>query len=142
MDLVQNLRRMLEDSVNRILVAISSHYIKQRAKSISKKRDNSSFTMSSPSRLTMEHQHTTMVTSSRDTIEKTTMEKSSEEIFNHIRDWAKDTIANKNGALETYNRLALIDEFYEWFENDIRNLEVVSLDEITEDQYNNLVDPD
>ena len=30
----------------------------------------------------------------------------------------------------------------EWFENDIRNLEVVSLDEITEDQYNNLVDPD
>ena len=142
MDLVQNLRRMLGDSVNRILVAISSHYIKQRAKLISKKRDNSSFIMSSPSRLTMEHQHTTMVTSSRDTIEKTTMEKSSEEIFNHIRDWAKDTIANKNGALETYNRLALIDEFYEWFENDIRNLEVVSLDEITEDQYNNLVDPD
>ena len=83
-----------------------------------------------------------MVTSSRDTIEKITMEKSSEEIFNHIRDWAKDAIANKNGALETYNRLALIDEFYEWFENDIRNLEVISLDEITEDQYNNLVDPD
>ena len=44
------------------------------------------------------------------------MEKSSEEFFNHIRDWAKDTIANKTGALETYNRLALIDEFYEWFE--------------------------
>ena len=70
------------------------------------------------------------------------MERKSEEIFNHVRDWAKDTIANKTGALETYNRLALIDEFYEWFENDIKNLEVVSLDEITEDQYNNLVDPD
>ena len=55
-----------------------------------------------------------MVTSSRDTIEKTTMEKTSEEIFNHVRDWAKDTIANKTGVLETYNRLALIDdEFFE-----------------------------
>ncbi len=64
-----------------------------------------------------------------------------EEIVAHVRDWAMERVdeLNKKGVRGIYDQMALIDEFDEWFEPQ-EDLEVISLDEINEDQYNNFVD--
>ena len=68
----RNLRKTLNDWVDKILVELSCHYIKHLAKQTSKKQDNSLSTESSPNLLTQEDQHTTIATSSADTSERTT----------------------------------------------------------------------
>ena len=73
MGLVQNLKKILNDWVDKILVALSFHYIKHLAKQTLKKQDNSSSTESLPNPLTQEDLPTTIVTSSADTSEKTIM---------------------------------------------------------------------
>ena len=135
MGLVRNLKKTLNDWVNTILVELSSAYIKQLAKQTLKKQDNSSFTESSPNPLTQEDQHTTIVTSSADTSEKITMMET-EQVVLHIRQWAVDKIQeyNKEGVVRIYDQFAIMAEFDEWFEPK-DDLEVVSLDEISEDEY-------
>jgi len=135
MGLVRNLKKTLNAWVNTILVELSSAYIKQLAKQTLKKQDNSSSTEFSPNPLTQEDQHTTIVTSSADTSEKTTMMQS-EQVVLHIRQWAVDKVKEYNGkgVARIYDKFAIMAEFDEWFEPK-DDLEVVSLDEISEDEY-------
>ena len=135
MGLVRNLKKTLSNLADKILVELSSAYIKQLAKQTLKKQDNSSSTESSPNPLTQEDQHTTIVTSSADTSEKITMMET-EQVVLHIRQWAVDKIQeyNKEGVVRIYDQFAIMAEFDEWFEPK-DDLEVVSLDEISEDEY-------
>jgi hypothetical protein len=140
MGLVQNLKRILNDWVDKTLVALSSAYIKQLAKQTLKKQDNSSSMESLPNPLTQEDLHTTIVTSSAGTSEKTIMMET-EEIVADVRQWAIDKVQEYNGkGIERiYDQMAIMAEFDEWFDPK-EDLEVVSLDEINEDDYNNFVD--
>ena len=140
MGLAQNLKRILNDWVDKTLVALSSAYIKQLAKQTLKKQDNSSSTESSPNPLTQEDLPTTIVTSSAGTSEKTIMMET-EEIVADVRQWAIDKVQEYNGkGIERiYDQMAIMAEFDEWFDPK-EDLEVISLDEISKDQYDDFVD--
>ena len=140
MGLAQNLKRILNDWVDKTLVALSSAYIKQLAKQTLKKQDNSSSTESSPNPLTQEDLHTTIATSSADTSEKITMMET-EELVADIRQWAIDKVQEYNGkgVERIYDQFAIMAEFDEWFDPE-EDLEVVSLDEISREQYDDFVD--
>ena len=139
MGLVQNLKKTLNYWGDKILVELSSAYIKQLAKQTMKKQDNSSSTESSQNPLTQEDLHTTIATSSADTSEKTTMMET-EDIVAHVRLWAIDAIDSKGKIEEIYDQLAIIDEFHEWLDINDDKLEILSLDEISEEEYDNFVD--
>ena len=136
MGLVQNLKKTLNDWVDKILVELSCHYIKHLAKQTSKKQDNSLSMECSPNLLTAEFPPTIIATSSQGTSEKTIMMET-DKIVDHIRDWAKERVDSLDGPESVYNKLALIDEFHEWFDlsNTGEEIEVITLDEITQDQY-------
>ena len=140
MGLVQNLKRTLNDWVDKILVELSCHYIKHLAKQTSRKPDNSSSTESLPNPLTQEDLPTTIATSSAGTSEKTIMMET-EEIVADVRQWAIDKVHeyNNKGIDRIYDQMAIMAEFDEWFDPQ-EDLEVVSLDEISKDQYNDFVD--
>ena len=140
MGLAQNLKRILNDWVDKTLVALSSAYIKQLAKQTLKKQDNSSSTESLPNPLTQEDLPTTIVTSSAGTSEKTIMMET-EEIVADVRQWAIDKVQeyNEKGIERIYDQMALMAEFDEWFDPQ-EDLEVISLDEINKDQYDDFVD--
>ena len=89
MGLVRNLKKRLDDWVNKILVELSYHYITQRAKQTTKKQDNSLQTGFSRSSLTMEPQNTTIATYSQDILEKITMKgTSTEDTVYSTRKWS------------------------------------------------------
>jgi len=140
MGLVQNLKKTLNGWVDKILVELSCHYIKHLAKQTSKKQDNSSSTESLQNHLTQEDPSTTIATSSADTSEKTTMMETGE-LVSTVRQWAIDKVQEYNGqGIERiYDQMAIMAEFDEWFDPK-EDLEVVSLDEITQDQYDDYVD--
>ena len=140
MGLVQNLKRTLTNWVDKILVELSCLYIKQVAKQTSKKQDNSLSTESLPNHLTQEDLPTTIVTSSAGTSEKTIMMET-EEIVSEVREWAIGKVQEYNGkgVERIYDQMAIMEEFDEWFDPE-ENLEVVSLDEITEEQYDAFVE--
>ena len=140
MGLAQNLKKILSDWVDKTLVALSSAYIKQLAKQTLKKQDNSSSTESSPNPLTQEDLPTTIVTSSAGTSEKTIMMET-EQIVADVRQWAIDKVEEYNGqgVDRIYDSFAIMAEFDEWFDPK-EDLEVVSLDEITQEQYDDFVD--
>ena len=64
-----------------------------------------------------------------------------EEIVMGIREWAIDKVQEYNGkgVERIYDQMALMAEFDEWFDPK-EDLEVVSLDEIKEEDYNDYVD--
>ena len=64
-----------------------------------------------------------------------------EEIVMDIRQWAIDKVQDYNGkgVERIYDQMALMAEFDEWFDPK-DDLEVVSLDEIKEEDYNDYVD--
>jgi len=133
MGLVQNLRKRLGSWAEKILVELSYLYITQKAKQTSKKRNNSLLTESSQNNLTMEPQSTIIATSSQDTSEKITMEKTTEEIVGHVRDWAMDKINIKNDNVPVETMMALTEEFDEWINiDDVDELEIISLEHIEE----------
>ena len=140
MGLVQNLKRTLNDWVDKILVELSCHYIKHLAKQTLRKQDNSSSTEFSPNPLTQGDLPTTIATSSAGTSEKTIMMET-EEIVADVRQWAIDKVQEYNGkGIERiYDQMALMAEFDEWFDPQ-EDLEVISLDEISKDQYDDFVD--
>ena len=140
MGLVQNLKKTLNDWVDKILVELSCHYIKHLAKQTLKKQNNSSSTESLPNPLTQEDLHTTIATSSAGTSEKTIMMET-EEIVADVRQWAIDKVQEYNGkGIERiYDQMAIMAEFDEWFDPK-EDLEVVSLDEISQEQYDDFVD--
>jgi hypothetical protein len=90
--------------------------------------------------LTQEDLPTTIATSSAGTSEKTTMMET-EEIVSEVREWAIDKVQEYNGkgVERIYDQLAIMAEFDEWFDPK-EDLEVVSLDEITERQYDDFVE--
>ena len=140
MGLVQNLKRTLTNWVDRTLVELSCLYIKQVAKQTSKKQNNSLSTESLPNHLTQEDLPTTIVTSSAGTSEKIIMVET-EEIVSEVREWAIGKVQeyNDKGVERIYDSFAIMAEFDEWFDPK-EDLEVVSLDEITREQYDDFVD--
>ena len=113
MGLVQNLKKTLSNLVDKILLELSYHYIKQRAKQTLRRPDDSSPTMSSQNPLTTETPPTTIATSSTDTSEKITMETEIDPVI-QIRDWAIDKIELLHEADRHRNAKALLAEFDEW----------------------------
>ena len=140
MGLVQNLKRTLTNWVDRTLVELSCLYIKQVAKQTSKKQNNSLSTESLPNHLTQEDLPTTIVTYSAGTSEKTIMVET-EEIVSEVREWAIGKVQeySEKGVERIYDQMAIMEEFDEWFDPK-EDLEVVSLDEITEKQYDDFVE--
>jgi len=140
MGLVQNLKRTLTNWADKILVELSCLYIKQVAKQTSKKQNNSLHTESLPNHLTQEDLPTTIVTSSAGTSEKTIMMET-EEIVSEVREWAIGKVQEytEQGVERIYDQMAIMEEFDEWFDPK-EDLEVVSLDEITERQYDDFVE--
>ena len=140
MGLVQNLKRTLTNWVDRTLVELSCLYIKQVAKQTSKKQNNSLSTESLPNHLTQEDLPTTIVTYSAGTSEKTIMVET-EEIVSEVREWAIGKVQEytEQGVERIYDQMAIMEEFDEWFDPQ-EDLEVVSLDEITEKQYDDFVE--
>ena len=116
MGLVRNLKKTLSNLAEKILVELSYHYIKQRAKQTLRRPDDSSPTMSLQRGLTTEYQPTTIATSSTGTSEKIIMETQIEPVV-QIRDWAIEkieTLTQRGNAVDQLNALAIIDEFHEW----------------------------
>ena len=136
MGLVQSLKKTLNNWVDKILVAASCHYIRHLAKQTTKKQDNSSQTTSSQSRLTSESPSTTIVTSSADTSEKITMMET-EDLVIKINEWAMDRFLE---PLPTKDCLAIYQEFQEWLEPHGEDLEVITLDEISEEEYEDFIE--
>ena len=115
MGLVRNLKKTLANLAEKILVELFFHYIKQRAKQTSKRREDSSTTMSSRKLLTMETQPSTIATSSTGTSEKTIMDTQIEsEPVAHAREWAMNKIELLHEADRHRNANALLAEFDEW----------------------------
>jgi len=134
MGLVQNLKKKLNALGDRILVELSSAYIKQLAKQTLKKQDNYSSTESSPKHLTTEPQDTIIATSSADTSEKTIMENSIEPII-QVREWSIDRIHHlaDTGSLEQqFDAVAIAEEFDEWINipQDQEEVEYLSLEDL------------
>ena len=82
----------------------------------------------------MEHQSTTIATSSTGTFEKITMNATTEDIVAHVREWSLDRAADMSITKE--DARAILAEFYEWIEPDGDELEIVSLEpeDWTDDQ--------
>ena len=112
MGLVQNLKKKLNNWVDRTLAELSSAYITQLAKQTTKKQDNSSATTSSQNPWTMEHQHTTTATSSPDTSKRIILEET-DEVVGHITQWARKKLED---AVTIGEKDSLYKEFEEWIE--------------------------
>ena len=127
MGLVQNLKKRLGKWAEKILVELSYHYIIQKAKQTTKKQDNYLLTKSLPNNLTMGHPHTTIVTSSHDTSEKTIMElNTTEDIVAYVREWAIDKIEE---AELCGDKIALYAEFGDWIDMEEEDdCEIISLE--------------
>ena len=138
MGLVQNLKKKLNELGDKILVELSSAYIKQLAKQTLKKQDNYLFTESSPNHLTTERQDTTIAISSADTSEKIIMENSIEPII-QVREWSIDRIhhlADTGNLEQQFDAVAIAEEFDEWINipEDQKEVEYLSLEELDDQE--------
>ena len=68
------------------------------------------------------------------------MKMETEDIVAHVRGWAIDLIDSKGDIEQIYDQMAIIDEFHEWLNISTDELEIMSLDEISEEEYDNYVD--
>ena len=66
------------------------------------------------------------------------MKMETEDIIAHIRNWSIDTIEIKKNSVE--DQIAIMEEFYEWLNLDDDDLEIVSLEEITEEEYEDFIE--
>ena len=136
MGLARNLRKTLSNTASKILAELFSAFIRRRAKLILKKQDNSSTTTSSPKNLTQESLPTTIATYSAGTTEKITMEKvTTEELVLDIRTWALKKFNEIEFDKSLGDANAVYQEFAEWLEPQEDELEIVSLDQITPDEF-------
>lgn len=126
MGLVRNLKKTLTNWAEKILVELSYHYIKQRAKQTLERPANSSKTMSLQSPLTTENPPSTIATSWDGFTEKTIMNATTEDIVAHVRSWSLDRAADMSIPKE--DARAILAEFYEWIEPEGDELEIVSLE--------------
>ena len=126
MGLVRNLKKILKSTAEKILLELSCHYIKQKAKQTLRKPDNYSLMESSPNHLTAEDQHSIIATSSTGTSEKIIMATTTEDIVAHVRSWSLDRAADMSVSKE--DARSILAEFYEWIEPEDDELEIVSLE--------------
>jgi len=112
MGLVLNLKKRLNNWVDRTLAELSSAYITQLAKQTTKKRNNSLVEECSQKHLKMELQPTTTVTSLADTSGKTIL-KETDEVVAHIKQWATKKLED---AVTIGEKDAIYREFEEWIE--------------------------
>ena len=125
MDRLKNLKKKFNNWVNKILAELSYHYIIQKAKQTSRKRDNSSSKEFLPSHLATEHRSITTVTSSQGTSEKTiTILDNTDKMVDNIREWS----INKIASIEPVgSKFAIYEEFEEWIElDDEESIEILS----------------
>ena len=61
-----------------------------------------------------------------------------EDIVAHVRGWSLDRAADM--TVDKSDARAILAEFYEWIEPESSKLEIVSLDEINEDEYNDYLE--
>jgi hypothetical protein len=61
-----------------------------------------------------------------------------EDIVAHVRGWSLDRAADM--SIPKGDARAILAEFYEWIEPETPELEIVSLDEISEDEYNDYIE--
>jgi|TARA_B100000927_G_C16221171_1_gene371514 hypothetical protein len=66
--------------------------------------------------------------------------KETVDIVNHIREWAVEQVDSKDAFDDIEDRFALIEEYREWFNPEDEDLEIVSLDQINEEEYDDFVD--
>ena len=126
MGLVRNLKKTLSNLAEKILVELSYHYIKQRAKQTLRRPDDSSPTTSSRKPLTVENPHSTIATSLEGSTEKIIMTATTEDIVAHVREWSLDRAADM--SIDKEDARAILAEFYEWIEPEDNELEIMSLD--------------
>ena len=112
MGLVLNLKKRLNNWVDRTLAELSSAYITQLAKQTMKKRNNSLVEEFSQSPSLMEPQPITTVTSLADTSGKTIL-KETDEVVAHIKQWATKKLED---AVTIGEKDAIYREFEEWIE--------------------------
>ena len=125
MALAQNLKKILNDWVDKILAELSLAYIQHLGKQTLKKQGNSSSKEFLPSHLATEHRSITPVTSSLDTSEKTiTILDKPDKMVDNIREWS----INKIASIEPVgSKFAIYEEFEEWIElDDEESIEILS----------------
>jgi len=134
MGLVQNLKKTLSNSASKILADLLSAFIKQRAKLILRKQDNFLLMESSQNPLTQESPNTIIATSSADTSEKIIMKET--DVVMQARDWAINRIqemSQTESVEQIYDRLSLMDEWYEWFDLDkMDGMDYIVLEDTTQ----------
>ena len=125
MGLVQNLKKRLNNWVDRTLAELSSAYITQLAKQTTKKRNNSLVEEYSLKLLVTAPPPTTTVTSLADTSGKTIL-RETDEIVSHVRQWAKKKLED---AVTIGEKDAIYREFEEWIElQDEDECDIISVD--------------
>ena len=93
----------------------------------------------SPNHLTQVNQHSTIATSSQGTSGKITMART-EDLVDSIVVWAKNRIDEMDCVDQIYDKLSIVDEFHEWLNTDLEGQDIIVIDRITEDQYNDYID--
>ena len=139
MGLAQNLKRMLKNLERKILVEPFSHYIRRQEELILRKRGSSLSMEFSPNHLTQVNQRSTIATSSQGTSGKITMART-EDLVDSIVVWAKNRIDEMDCVDQIYDKLSIVDEFHEWLNTDLEGQDIIVVDRITEDQYNDYID--
>ena len=130
MGLVRNLKKRLNNLVDKVLAELCYLYILQKARQTTKRQGNYSITMSLQSPLTTVSPSIIIATSSQDTSEKIIMKtlKTTEDIVAHIRDWSVDKIEEVESIGD---KAAIYAEFEEWIELDVddeEEIEIVSIE--------------
>ena len=125
MDLVQNLKKRLNNWGDRTLAELSSAYITQLAKQTTKKHVSSSVEESSLKLLVTEPPPITTATSLVGTSGKTIL-KETDEVVAHITQWAKKKLED---AVTIGEKDALYREFEEWIElHDEEECDIISVE--------------
>ena len=125
MGLVRNLKKKLNNLVDKVLAELSYLYILQKEEQTTKRQDNYLITKSLQNPLTTGHQSTIIATSSQDTSEKIIMELTTEEIVVGIREWTLNRMDKTNHE----NAQAIYEEFAEWIEIDSeKDIDIMSIE--------------
>jgi len=125
MGLVRNLKKKLNNLVDKVLAELSYLYILQKEEQTTKRQDNYLITKSLQNPLTTGHQSTIIATSSQGTSEKIIMELTTEEIVVGIREWTLNRMDKTNHE----NAQAIYEEFAEWIEIDSeKNIDIMSIE--------------
>lgn len=66
--------------------------------------------------------------------------KKTEDLVDNAIKWAKERIDSMDCVDQIYDKLSIVDEFDEWLNMDLEGQEIIIIDRITEEQYNDYID--